>query len=55
MCKAIENMRKQAASERVKAIVYRMLAAGRYSLKEIADMTELSLDEVKRLKAGRSA
>jgi len=32
MCKAIEDMRSQAALERVKAVVYRMLAAGKYSL-----------------------
>lgn len=55
MCKAMEDMRNQAALERVKAVVYRMLAAGRYSLEEIADMTELSLDEVKELQAGQGA
>ena len=55
MCRAMEDMRNQAALERVKAVVYRMLAAGKYSLEEIADMTELSLDEVKKLKAGQSA
>ena len=55
MCKAMEDMRNQAALERVKAVVYRMLAAGKYSLEEIADMTELSIDEVKKLKAGQSA
>ena len=55
MCKAMEDMRNQAALERVKAVVYRMLAAGKYSLEEIADMTELFIDEVKKLKAGQSA
>ena len=55
MCKAMEDMRNQAALERVKAVVYRMLAAGKYSLEEIADMTELSIDEVKKMKAGQSA
>ena len=55
MCRAMENMRNQAALERVKAVVCRMLAAGKYSLEEIADMTELSLDEVKKMQAGQSA
>ncbi len=57
MCKAMEDMRNQAALEaaleRAKGIVYRMLAAGKYSLEEIADMTELSLEEVKKLQAGQ--
>lgn len=55
MCKAMEDMRNQAALERVKAVVYRMLAAGKYSLEEIADITELSLDEVRKLQTGQSA
>ena len=55
MCRAMEDMRNQAALERVKAVVCRMLAAGKYSLEEITDMTELSLDEVKKLKTGQSA
>ena len=55
MCKVMEDMRSQAALERVRAVVYRMLAAGKYSLEEIADMTELSLDEVKKIQSGQSA
>ena len=55
MCRAMEDMRNQAAMERVKAVAYRMLTAGKYSLEEIADMTELSLDEIKKLKTGQSA
>ena len=51
MCKVMEDMRTQAALERAKTVVYRMLAAGKYSLEEIADMTEVSLDEVKKMKA----
>ncbi len=53
MCKAMEDMRNQAALEaaleRVKTVVYRMLAAGKYSLEEIADITELSLGEIEKL------
>lgn len=36
-------------------IHYRMLAAGKYSLEEIADITEISLDEVRKMQAGQSA
>lgn len=55
MCRAMEDMRNQAALERVKAVVYRMLAAGKYSLEEIADMTEIPLDEVKKLRGEQRA
>ena len=59
MCKVMEDMRDQAATqaalERAKTIVYRMLAAGKYSLEEIADMTEISLDEIKNMKAGQTS
>lgn len=55
MCRAMEDMRNQAALERIKAVVCRMLVAGKYSLEEIADMTELSLNEVKKMQAGQSA
>ena len=55
MCRAMEEMCNQAALERAKTVAYRMLAAGKYSAEEIADMTELSVDEVKKLEAGQSA
>ena len=54
MCRAMEDMRNQTVLESMKAVAYRMLAAGKYSLEEIADMTELSLDEIKKLKTGQS-
>lgn len=55
MCRAMEEMRNQAALERSKEVARRMLAAGKYSLKEISDLTELPLKEVKELQAGQSA
>lgn len=55
MCRAMEEMRNQAALERSKAVARRMLAAGKYSLEEISDMTELSPGEIKELQAGQSA
>lgn len=55
MCRAMEAMRNQTKLESMKAVAYRMLAAGKYSLEEIADMTELSLEEIKKLEAEQSA
>jgi len=55
MCKVMEDMRNQAALERAKSVAYRILATGKFSLEEIADMTELSLDEVKKLQKIQSA
>jgi len=51
----MEDMRNQTMLETIKAVAYRMLAAGKYSLEEIADMTELSLEEIKRLKTEKNA
>ena len=47
MCKIMEDMR----SESLKEAALRMLAAGKYALEEIANISGLSLDEVKKLKA----
>ena len=53
MCKAMEDMRNQTVLDSMKAVASRMLAAGKYSLEEIAKMTELSLEEVKKLQVGK--
>ena len=55
MCQTMEDMRNQAMREGAKEVAYRMLAAGRYSLEEIAGMTEFTLDEVKTLQMEQSA
>ena len=55
MCKAMEEMCNQAALEKAKTVVLRMLAAGKYTLEEIAEMTEIPLDDVKKLQAGEDA
>jgi len=39
----------------MKEVALRMLAAGKYELEEIADISGLSVEEVKQLKADRSA
>ena len=50
MCKIMEDMR----IESLKEVALRMLAAGKYALEEIAIISGLSLDEVKKLKAERA-
>ena len=50
MCKVIEDMRKE---ERVE-VALRMLEAGKYVLDEIANISGLPLNELKKLQAGQS-
>jgi len=63
MCKAMEDMRneslregiregiKEGIKEEKKLTVLRMLEAGKYALEEVAKISGLSLDEVKKLQA----
>lgn len=51
MCKIMEDMRNQSLKE----VALRMLSAGKYALEEIANISGLSLDEVKKLKADQMA
>ena len=55
MCRAMEDMRNQTLKEGMKEVALRMLAAGKYALEEIVNISGLSLDEVKQLKADRNA
>lgn len=55
MCKVVEDMRKEEraegrAEERTE-IARRMLATGRYSQEEIAELSGLSHDEIGKLKS----
>ena len=50
MCKIMEDMR----IESLKEVALRMLTAGKYALEEIASISGLSLDEVKKLKTDQS-
>lgn len=58
MCQIMEDMRneslKEGIQEEKKMTVLRMLEAGKYVLDEIANISGLSLDEVKKLKEGRT-
>lgn len=53
MCKAIEDMKKEAAEEAEKItminFVLKLLARGKDTLDEIADLTGLSLEDVQEL------
>ena len=55
----MEDMRNESLQEGIregmKATARRMLAAGKYALEEIVNISGLSLEEVKQLKADRSA
>ena len=59
MCKAMEDMRmesfQEGRKENMKDTVLRMLAAGKYALEEIAAISGLSIEEVKRLNENKSA
>lgn len=59
MCKAMEDMRKESLQEgrkeNMKNTALRMLAAGKYALEEIAAISGLSIEEVKKLSENRSA
>ena len=49
MCKVMEDMR----NESLKEVALRMIAAGKYALEEIVNISGLSLDEVKKLQADK--
>ncbi len=59
MCRIMEDMRneslKKGMREGMKETALRMLAAGKYALEEIANISGLSLEEVNQLKTGRNA
>jgi len=54
MCKVMEDMRRESLQEGIKEgminVAKRMLSAGKYALEEIANISGLSLEEVKKLK-----
>ena len=61
MCRIMEDMRNESLKEGIKEGIKegaintakKMLLAGKYALEEIANISGLSLDEVKKLKAER--
>ena len=59
MCRAIEDMLnrtvKETRLESNRATARRMLAAGKYTVVEISDISGLSIEEVKKLQSEKSA
>lgn len=55
MCRIMEDMRNESLKQGMIEVALRMLAAGKYALEEIAGISGLSLDEVKKLKAEQTA
>ena len=55
MCKAMEDMRNQTLKEGMINVAKRMLADGTLTLEKIAEYAGLSLDEVKKLEADKTA
>ena len=59
MCKVMEDMRNESLQEGGKrerrAVALRMLEAGKYALEEIAEISGLPLDDVKKLQIGQGA
>jgi len=51
MCKIMEDMRNETALRNAKEIAIRMIKAGKMSLEDIANYTELSLETVKELES----
>jgi len=54
MCKVIEDMRREEREEEREAMVLRLLALGKCTLEEIAAVSRLSLDTVKKLQADQA-
>ncbi len=55
MCKAIEQLEMQAKKETSMAIAQKLLARGKMTIEEIAELTELSVEEVRALAGEQSA
>ena len=55
MCKAMEDMRNEADKARMVKIARHMLSMGKYTYDDIADVLEISVDEVKALTEDKPA
>lgn len=58
MCKAMEDMRNQALEEEIKQgkidVAFRMVKKGDFSDEEIAELSGLSIEEIKKLSTGET-
>ena len=59
MCKSMEDMRNETRAEALKeksiSVARKMLKAGKFSYEEIAEYSDLTVDEVKELADKQSA
>ncbi len=55
MCKAMEDRINASFNEGIKEMASRMLEDGKYPLEEVARLSRLSLEEVKKIRDGRTA
>lgn len=55
MCKAMEDMRNETDRARMMKIARHMLNMGKYTYEDIADVLEISIDEVKALTESKPA
>ncbi len=55
MCRAMEDMRNQTLKEGMISVAKKMLEDGTITLEKIAEFVGLSVEEVKQLKADRTA
>ncbi len=59
MCKAMEDMRNETRAEALKeksiSVARKMLKSGKFSYEEIAEYSDLTVDEVKELADKQSA
>ena len=55
VCQIVEDMINESIQEEKKLTALRMLEAGKYVLEEISNISGLSLDEVKKIKAEQPA
>ena len=49
MCKAIEDMRNEAKRQKAAETAMKLIARGKDTLEEIAEITDLTLEEVQEL------
>lgn len=55
MCKAMEDMRNQSVLDNSRKIALTLISLGDYSFEKIAEITNLSFEEVKHLAEDESA
>ena len=55
MCKVLEDMRNETAMHEREEMAKRLIAQGKLSIEDIAEVAELSIDKIRELSEQRSA